>query len=156
MNEYNRIAVDAMETIWSKRPRGYQNIIIPHLIRMMSYDVPPEPVLLVQSTGSGKLLVPLTCAVVDGGVTIVIENTLALGSDQACKVNDKGDTGRKYIKAIQLDMIKSDDDEVAMSEAILTHCNTNKDSSIVLFTYPERRHYWGDVCGQSHCGWYFP
>ena len=47
----------------------------------MSNHKCPEPVLLVQATGSGKPSIPLTCAIVDGGISIVIENTLALSSD---------------------------------------------------------------------------
>ena len=50
---------------------------------MMAFELPPEPVLMVQPTGSGKSTVPLTCAIVTGGVTFIIENTLALASDQA-------------------------------------------------------------------------
>ena len=54
-----------------------------HLLKMMAFELPPEPVLMVQPTGSGKSTVPLTCAIVTGGVTFIIENTLALASDQA-------------------------------------------------------------------------
>ena len=82
------IAKDAMEQVWSQSPRGYQSHVITHILRMMSFTCQPEPVLLVQSTGSGKSSVPLTCSVVDGGITIIVENTLALSSDQASKVLD--------------------------------------------------------------------
>ena len=37
---------------------------------MIADVIPCEPVLLVQATGSGKSVVPLTCSVVDGGISI--------------------------------------------------------------------------------------
>ena len=52
---------------------------------MMANIRKAQAVLLVQSTGSGKSAVPQTLSVVNGGVTIVIENTLSLGSDQTSK-----------------------------------------------------------------------
>ena len=54
---------------------------------MMANIIPCEPVLLVQATGSGKSAVPLTCAVVNGGMSIIVENTLSLGSNQTSKIN---------------------------------------------------------------------
>ena len=46
---------------------------------MLSGELPTnQPVLMIQPTGSGKFFVPLTTSVVDGGITIIIENTLAL------------------------------------------------------------------------------
>ena len=77
MEIFNVISQQAMEAVWSRTPRGYQIDVIPHIIKMMLGNSTPEPVLLVQGTGSGKSTVPLTSAVVDGGVSIVIENTLA-------------------------------------------------------------------------------
>ena len=47
----------------------------------MELQFEPNPILLVQRTGSGKSTIPLTCAVVDGCKTRIIENTLVLGLD---------------------------------------------------------------------------
>ena len=36
----------------------------------------------MQPSGSGKSTVPLKCLVIPGGVSIILENTLTLASDQ--------------------------------------------------------------------------
>ena len=79
---YSSIADTAMMSVWGRRPRGYQRDIIPHILKMLNGNLPCEGVMLVQGTGSGKSFVPQTVTVVDGGATVVIENMLALGSDQ--------------------------------------------------------------------------
>jgi energy-coupling factor transporter ATP-binding protein EcfA2 len=48
----------------------------------MNKTIPPQAVLLVQSTGSGKSAVPQI-------ITIIIENTLAISSDQKSKMQQK-------------------------------------------------------------------
>ena len=83
---FDTVASETMQCVWGRTPRHYQAIVIPHILRMMAGVIPPNPVLMVQSTGSGKSAIPLTLASVDGGVTIVIQNTLALGSDQCSKI----------------------------------------------------------------------
>ena len=52
-----------------------------------------------QATRSGKSAVPLTCAVVDDEVSIIVENTLSLGSDQVGKVNLTVSQSAKNAKA---------------------------------------------------------
>lgn len=58
--------------------------------------------LLVQGFGSRKSFVPLLCAVIDRGVTVIVENMLSLGSDQTSKVNRNDNNNRKLVNAIQL------------------------------------------------------
>ena len=43
--------------------------------------------LIVQPTESGKSSIPLTTSIIDSGIMIIIENTLALGSKQCFKIN---------------------------------------------------------------------
>ena len=133
---YN-LAVNTMQSVYSRSPRDYQQSIIPHILRMMANVIPCEPVLLVQSTGSGKSSVPLTCAVVEGGVSFIIENTLSLGSDQTSKVNLTSSQQSKIIKSYQLDMFKSIEHQEQLAKAIINHCKNNNNSSIILFTSPE-------------------
>ena len=137
MNDYEEIATNAMKAVWGRTPRGYQSYIIPYLLHMLSGNISLDPVLLVQSTGSGKSMVPLTCAVVDGGVTIIIENTLALGADQVNKVKQSNLLPNKKVISFQLDMIKSELDEKDLSTTILQHLSSNIDTSIILYTSPE-------------------
>ena len=81
---------------------------------------------------------PLTVAVIDGGITIVIENTLALGSDQYSKVNMISlSTSRRFIKAIHLHAIKMKDKQHVISNGIISHYKHNINTSIVIFTSPE-------------------
>ena len=54
---------------------------------MMKGMTQPRPLLLVQSTGGGKSAVPQTCGCTKAGVTIVLENTQALGADQCSKLD---------------------------------------------------------------------
>ena len=52
---------------------------------MLTNDLTPQGLLLIQPTGSGKSSVPQTASIISNGVTIIIEPTLALSSDQASK-----------------------------------------------------------------------
>lgn len=138
MDIYNDIAAKAMSNIFNKNPCGFQNNVIPHLLKMLTSSIPKQPVLMVQPTGAGKSAVPLTVAVVDGGITVIIENTLALGTDQATKTElIAQSTNRRYIKSIHLDSIKIHKQQQALSSSILHHCSKNKDTSIIIFTSPE-------------------
>ena len=81
MDPYRSLASEAMQAVWQRSQRSYQVVAIPHLLKMMAGELCPEPELIVQSTGSGKNTVHLTAAVIDSGVSIIVENTLALESD---------------------------------------------------------------------------
>ena len=63
---------------------------------MMKGRIQSQPILLVQSTGGGKSAVPQTCGSAVPGVTIVIENTLALCADQVSKF-DKVEVAKKNV-----------------------------------------------------------
>ena len=91
---YSNISSSTMLRVYGTRPKGFQSVLIPHILKMIAGAIPSSPILMVQPTGSGKSAVPATVAVVDGGVTIVIENTLALAADQCSKiVSNAMDTG---------------------------------------------------------------
>ena len=64
---------------------------MPHILEMLADVTKPQAVLLVRSTGSGKSVVPQTLSAVNGGVTIIVENTLSLGLDQASKIEEARD-----------------------------------------------------------------
>ena len=76
-----------MRDLFNIQPNHFQQRIIPHILMMMKGTIPAQPMLLVQSTGSGKSAVPQTCGCMKAGVTIVLENTLALGADQCSKLD---------------------------------------------------------------------
>ena len=65
----------------------------------------PQALLLVQGTGAGKLAVAQTVGIVDCGVILVIEETLALAVDQQSKVKLASNANGPVL-AYQLDSIK--------------------------------------------------
>ena len=104
---------------------------------MLNGNIPCEGVLLVQGTGSGKSSVPQTVAVVDGGVTIVIENTLALGSDQRSKIANANDYDGGKVIGIQLDELKNPQVQKTFADSLKTYMTVNSTISILLFSSPE-------------------
>ena len=75
------ISRHAMNEIWDRTPRDFQNEAIPRLLMMNCPPYRPQALLLVQGTGGGKSAIPQTVGTVFGGVTLVIENTLSLGKN---------------------------------------------------------------------------
>ena len=135
---YASIVKDAMNSIFSRSPIRFQLDVTSHLLKMMSGAIASEPVLMVQPTGSGKSTVPLTAATIDGGITIIIENTLALGSDQCVKVNRLVSSCElKNIQSYHLDAIVGHELIAHIANGIIRHCEVNNDTSFVIFTSPE-------------------
>ena len=91
------IDVNTMQSVYSCTSQGYQLYKILHILCMVANVIACEPVLLVQATGSGKPSVPLTCSVVNSRVSIIVENTLSLGSNQTSKVNLTASQSHKHI-----------------------------------------------------------
>ena len=79
------ISSNTMQEVWDCTPRNFQQVDIPRLLMMRCPPYCPEALLLVQGTGGGKLAVAQTDGCVDCGVTIIIEETLALAADQKSK-----------------------------------------------------------------------
>ena len=109
---------------------------------MMKGRIQSQPLLLVQSTGGGKSAVPQTCGSAVPGVTIVIENTLALCADQVSKF-DKLEAEGSHIFTIQLDQFKSRSERQYVIDTInlfIDRSNTNQplNASIFIFASPER------------------
>ena len=80
------LIVQTMNSIWNRDPRPHQLKAITHVFKMMLGRLPASPVLIVQPTGSGKSAIYQTITAASSSITIVIENTLALGSDQNSKI----------------------------------------------------------------------
>ena len=93
--------------------------------------------MLVQGTGSRKSSIPQIIAVVDRGVTIVIENTLAFGSDQQSMIANTNNYDGGKVLGIQLDEIKHKKDQQLIIKTIMEHMNTKSTTLILLFTSPE-------------------
>ena len=105
---------------------------------MMTDELPPEPILMIQPTGSGKSTVPLTCAVIPGGVTIILEDTLALASDQTSKIKSIIVSNKKPVKSFQLDTFKTDDELQHLYDAIVNRTKKNNNTSIICFSSPKK------------------
>lgn len=138
MDPHTEIVIETMTTLFGRSPRAFQLNVIPHILRMSTGHLPCQPTLMVQPTGSGKSSVPLTIAAVKGGVTIIVENTLSLGTDQSSKVDlIAHSSNKKFIKSFHLDSFKSDAEQALLSASILSHCSNNCETSIVIFSSPE-------------------
>ena len=91
--------------MWGKTPIGFQREAIPRLLAMRCAPYNPHALLLVQGTGGGKSAVAQTFGIVDGGVTLIIVETLSLAADQRSKiVSANGIYGP--VLAYQLDSVK--------------------------------------------------
>ena len=75
------ISRHAMNAVWDRTPRKFQNKTIPQLLMMNCPPYRPQALLLVQGTGGGKSAVTQTIGCVNCGVTVVIEPNLALSAD---------------------------------------------------------------------------
>ena len=53
-NIFNTTAVDDMKQIWKRTRTLYQRSVISHILQMIALNIPPDPVLIVQNTGSGE------------------------------------------------------------------------------------------------------
>ncbi len=137
LSSYESIAEAAMYDVWGQRPRGYQLDVITKLLKMVSMEIDRQGILLVQATGSGKSSVPQMVAVVDGGITVIIENTLALSSNQISKF-DKVTNDEKYnIVTFHLDEIKLEKDREDVTSLIKHGIADNPTLSLILFSSPE-------------------
>jgi superfamily II DNA helicase RecQ len=88
-NPYLDITTSTMNTALGHHPRSFQRDVILYVLAMNnSAEHPIHPVLLVQGTGGGKLSVYQTIGVVKRGVSLIIENTLSLSSDQLSKIRN--------------------------------------------------------------------
>jgi hypothetical protein len=117
---YSSIAKQAMEEVWGRTPNRFQIEIIPNILQMLSNDQPAEALLLVQPTGSGKSAVPQTASVITNGVSIIIEPTLALSSDQSSKFDSASKDHGGVVFSYQLDLYKHDKDRQCLSNNILS------------------------------------
>ena len=75
-----------MQTIWSHTVHGYQIIVIPHMLQVMTIILISKACPIIQSSGPGKSSTSLTHTVVDGGcLYMLVENMLAHGAGQVIK-----------------------------------------------------------------------
>lgn len=137
IDDFKCIGVEAMRRVFHKTPRGYQNDVIPHVLSMISckHMNIPQPTLVVQPTGSGKSAIPQTVSVSSGGgVSIVLENTLSLGSDQVSKITQLESS---TMFAFQADRLTPK--QCVKLESIIKEMKTrNVGLTVILFMSPER------------------
>ena len=77
-----------MQQFFHHLPNPLRRLIIPKILLTMKKRLQPRPILLVQGTGAGKSAVPQTCGCTSPGITIILENTQALGADQKGKLDN--------------------------------------------------------------------
>jgi superfamily II DNA helicase RecQ len=129
-----------MRDLFNIQPNHFQQRIIPHILMMMKGTISAQLMILVQSTGGGKSAVPQTCGCTKAGVTIVLENTLALGADQCSKLDQLQSPN---IITYQLDHMKPRAEQTKFIEGMklyLDPANSNRTKliSIFIFSSPEK------------------
>ena len=104
---------------------------------MINKQASPQPILLIQRMGSGKSSVYQTLSIIDIGITIVVECTFSLGSDQLSKMNDKTYDGGTLL-SYQVDSLKSCTDQIAVSAIFIQKmfwCTINQNNHIFCIDY---------------------
>ena len=101
----SHISNHAIQEIWNRTPIDFQRKTIPRLLMMRCIPNHPQELLLVQGTGGGTSDVTQTVGIVDCGVTLVIEETLALSADQKSKIKSASNAYGPVL-AYQLDFLK--------------------------------------------------
>ena len=71
-----------MREIWNCTLVDFQREDIPRLLMMRYVPNHPQALLLVQWNGGGKSAMAQTIGIVNCGVTLMIEETIALAADQ--------------------------------------------------------------------------
>ncbi len=138
---FQKIVCDAMSFAFGYQPYPFQLDVISHIIQMGARRPSSEtrhpitPTLLVRGTGGGKSCVYQTVGIIKCGVIIIIQNTLALSSDQLSKLKNVS-TRIPNTFAIQLDSVKQKNDQIRVAETA-TSVNVQSDTTFFLFTSPE-------------------
>ena len=134
--KYDELITDAMEKVWSRKPRDFQAIVTKHILKMGKEDNKVAPTLLVRGTGGGKSLVMQTIGVVKGGITLIIENTLSLSSDQMSKIQQVSKDYGNVIP-LHLDAIKIDAEKKSTKQFLLG-LGANHNITVFIFSSPEK------------------
>jgi superfamily II DNA helicase RecQ len=119
MDPYDEVTIEAMEQALGYHPHSFQLNVISHIIRMKldSFNNPIQPTLLVQGTGGGKSSVYQCIGVIKRSVSLIIQNTLSLSSDQMSKINNVSQ--RVWCTfAIQLNSIKESQQQALLINTI--------------------------------------
>ena len=127
---------NAMTTFWDCNPHEFQREAIARLLMMTCDPYHPTALLLVQSTGGGKSMVPMTVGCVTCGVTLVLENTQSLAADQVSKFKTPN-TIHGPIKAFELDRYKNENDINQLCRFLL-NLKYDTNASIFIYSSPEK------------------
>jgi superfamily II DNA helicase RecQ len=135
IDDYVRITNEAMNDVFGFSPRPFQQQIIPHIIRMSNINPchPTMPTLLVHGTGGGKSSVYQTIGVIKGNISLIIQNTLSLSSDQLSKLSP---LAQHSVVSVQLDATKSVANRNELYD-YLTNSRYPPHHSIFIFASPE-------------------
>ena len=137
LNHVRDIVIDGMKSFWNiPNPTQVQIDVTSKLLLMNLQYVPPNPILMVQPTGSGKTLVPLTYGTIVKSVIIIIENTLSLSSDQCNRVKDVKQIQGHPVSSIHLNNIRTTSQKKAVSN-YLSNIESSTNTTIFLYSSPD-------------------
>jgi len=148
-NVYHEIVTGAMFQSLGVNPRPFQLESMSHIIRMNNRpgtELPIRPSVVIQCTGSGKTSLYQTIGIIKTGVTLVIQNTLALSSDQMSKL-DKIKDNIQNVYSIQLDSLKTNAQRSQFIDTIRNLKSSDESYTMYIFTSPETLtlYHWRDL-----------
>ena len=148
---YRSIVDAAMTNAIGYTPRPFQTEVVSHILHMKPDSISsrvPQANLLVQGTGGGKSSVYQCIGAIKRGIHIVVQNTLALSSDQMSKVDKMASNGCN-VKSLQLDNIKSTTVQRNLVDSITTYYNNTSNNNLIffIFTSPEclQKKIWNEL-----------
>ena len=104
------LASEQMFELNGRTPYPFQLDVMARLLRMGKDGYPCHPLILAQATGSGKSSVYQVVGLLRANVTIVIESTLSLSSDQLSKIEQLSGRDDQNVHCFQLDSARSNGD----------------------------------------------
>ena len=148
-NVYHEIVTEAMLQSLGVTPRAFQLESMSHIIKMNNRpgtQLPIRPSVVIQCTGSGKTSLYQTIGIIKTGVSLIIQNTLALSSDQMSKL-DKIKDNIENVYCIQLDSLKSNRQRSQFMDTVRNLQSTDESYTMYIFTSPETLtlHHWSDL-----------
>lgn len=141
MNHIHNIVKHAMQSFWNiSNPSDIQINVTSNLLIMNMNKIPPNPILMVQPTGSGKSLIPLTFGTIAKGVVLVIENTLSLASDQCNRIKRVNQFQGHAVSSIHLNNIRTTSQKQSISK-YLSEIKPTTNTTIFLYSSPDLIHH---------------
>jgi superfamily II DNA helicase RecQ len=125
----------AMQSLFGMLPHDWQEDTIHHIITLAK-DNSSAPLLLVRSTGGGKLAVRDTVGVILAGAVLTISPLLSLAADQTDKVGSRASQEFGNVLSFHLNEIQDRNEQQAVATSV-SNMAVNPTQTIFLFASPQ-------------------